>query len=431
MATAYGREEIIKGAETAGIVDVLVKPVNAPIVYDLMMGILGGKDRSAMRNRNTAVTASEIQLATISGARILLVEDNEINQQVASELLTDAGFVVEIAENGQVAIDRLQTPNSSFDLVLMDMQMPVMDGMTATRLLREIPQFNRLPILAMTANALLSDREKCLAAGMNAHLTKPIDPDELWKALLQWVQPREGLGLARSMPAIINEPIVDDPTPTLAPQSLLPQAIEGLDIKRGLKRLMGKESLYLGILRKFITEQGDFATRFEQAISNNDVALAERLAHTLKGVAGSIGAMQLATEAETLEAIARRCHETQQPLNPEEIQLPLSTLLPALTKLLNELAQHFAAIEPSAASPSTLIAFDPLKLAQICQQLTQRLAEDDPEAEAICTEHADLLNAAFGDQAKKMTEYIANFDFESALNVLIQAMQHAGIKGEL
>jgi signal transduction histidine kinase/DNA-binding response OmpR family regulator/HPt (histidine-containing phosphotransfer) domain-containing protein len=425
LATAYGREEIMKGADTAGFKDVLIKPVSAPIVYDLIMSILGGVERSSIRERSTAVSAVEVRLATISGARILLVEDNEINQQVASELLTDAGFIVEIAENGQEAVDRVQNQTQPYDIVLMDMQMPVMDGMAATRLLRSMPQYADLPILAMTANALQTDRDKCLAAGMNAHIPKPIDPDELWRGLLEWVRPRAGLGEARSMPA----PEVDETQEVPIVESKLPQGVAGLNVELGLKRVQGKESLYLSILRKFITEQGNFATLFEQAVAGGDVPLAERLAHTLKGVSASIGAMDIAAVAEMLESTARKCHETNIPLLLAEVSAPLDVLRPALIDLLAGLEKHFASATPKTQAPSVQ-ALDKDQLAKVCAHLCALLAEDDPEAEEVRLAHADLLNAAFSDKAKAIEENIANFDFESALSALQQAMQQIGLTGE-
>jgi CheY-like chemotaxis protein len=134
------------------------------------------------------------QLRAIKGARVLLVEDNEINRQVATELLADEGLVVDVAENGRVALEKAIA--SSYDIVLMDMQMPVMDGLTATAEMRRIERLRSLPIVAMTANAMQADKDACIAAGMNDHLAKPIEPDDLWKALLKWVRPRGGPGTA-------------------------------------------------------------------------------------------------------------------------------------------------------------------------------------------------------------------------------------------
>jgi two-component system sensor histidine kinase/response regulator len=128
------------------------------------------------------------QLGSIRGARVLLVEDNDLNQEVALELLRDAGLIVDLAEDGQRALDKLAT--ADYDIVLMDMQMPVMDGVTATVALRLDPRWQSLPVVAMTANAMQADRERCLAAGMNDHIAKPIEPEDLWKTLLKWIKPR-------------------------------------------------------------------------------------------------------------------------------------------------------------------------------------------------------------------------------------------------
>jgi len=194
IVTAYGREDVLKGAQNAYIDNVLFKPVNSSILYDMVMDILGKDRYEGARQKEMSVTSLEAQLAHIAGARILLVEDNELNRQVALELLTDAGFIVDVAENGRQAVDRVQSQLPPYDIVLMDIQMQVMDGIMATCLLRSRSEYADLPILAMTANALQTDREKCLAAGMNAHISKPIAPDELWSGLLRWIRKREGLG---------------------------------------------------------------------------------------------------------------------------------------------------------------------------------------------------------------------------------------------
>ena len=183
IVTGHGREEVFRKAATAGIELTLVKPVNPSILFDAAVQALGGEPEST-QDRGSS-TADGQDLAAVQGARVLLVEDNLLNQQVAQELLTDAGFVVDIAENGEVAIDRIQ--EQPYDAVLMDMQMPVMDGETATRHIREDVRFANLPILAMTANAMAGDRERCLEAGMNDHIAKPIDPEVLFAALRRWI----------------------------------------------------------------------------------------------------------------------------------------------------------------------------------------------------------------------------------------------------
>ena len=179
MVTGYGREELLAEASRVGIESVLVKPVSQSILFDTLASALGCRDEGSLPEP-PVVTAS--RLAALRGKKILVVEDNDINQQVATELLQDAGFVVEVADNGQIAVDMVERTN--YDLVFMDMQMPVMDGVEATRLIRRKLDTARLPIVAMTANAMDRDRQACLDAGMNDFVAKPIDPEALWLSLI-------------------------------------------------------------------------------------------------------------------------------------------------------------------------------------------------------------------------------------------------------
>jgi PAS domain S-box-containing protein len=185
MVTAHGREELIKELETTSIEDTLFKPVNPSILFDMTMSLLGAKPVE-QREVIQAPSDDSAGLGAVKGAHILLVEDNDINQIVASELLQDAGFVVDIADNGEIALDMLG--KAAYDLVLMDMQMPVMDGVEATVALRKLGKFRNLPVIAMTANVMAQDRQRCLDAGMNDFLVKPIEPDQVWDVLLKWIK---------------------------------------------------------------------------------------------------------------------------------------------------------------------------------------------------------------------------------------------------
>jgi two-component system sensor histidine kinase/response regulator len=423
MVTGYGREEAIKGADDAGIADVLFKPVTGSIVYDLMMGILSKDARAAGSDRNVPASSTEAKLASIAGARVLLVEDNELNQQVASELLGYAGFIVEIAENGQEAVDKVQSQTQPYDIVLMDIQMPVMDGITATRLLRSQPQYADLPILALTANALQSDHEKCLAAGMNAHLSKPIEPDELWRALRRWVRPRTG---PWTLPAFRTEPVIDAAQAKQPPDDILPQAIAGLDMEAGLRCVLGNKTFYISMLRKFCAGQRDFAAQFGSAIAGGDAETAERLAHTLTGVSGNIGAKDVSAAAEALSGVVRECRKAKRPLTPAEVEMPLVALLSVLDGLLTALEKHFPSSKFQRQSSPTI---GKAELKDICLRLQALLAGDNPEAESFYAEHAEILDAAFPGRSGKIASSIASFDFEPALDALQQAMKQAGIKG--
>ena len=181
MVTAYGREEVLKQAEESGFENVLIKPVTSSILFDTAVVALGADGGRT----ETAQAGPSFDIDKMRGARILLVEDNEINQEVAMGQLEDAEAFVDLAENGEVALRMIR--DNDYDVVLMDMQMPVMDGIEATRIIRSNPRFETLPIIAMTANAMASDRMLCLEAGMNDHIAKPIDPDQLFGVLLRWL----------------------------------------------------------------------------------------------------------------------------------------------------------------------------------------------------------------------------------------------------
>jgi two-component system sensor histidine kinase/response regulator len=399
MVTAYGREEVVAGAERVGIENVLIKPVSASILFDEVAQVLGGKKTERRESGMQRVSTLMENLATIKGARILVVEDNELNQEVATELLKDAGFVVEVADNGQIALDKLDA--SDFDIVLMDLQMPVMDGLTATIEIRKQPRWRELPVVAMTANAMQGDREKCLAAGMNDHLAKPIEPDELWKGLLKWVTPRDGIGAALLK--------AQDAKP--ATETSLPIGVPGLDIEGGLRRVMGKRPLYLSMLRKFVVGQKGMRLQLARALDDGDWKTAERIAHTTKGVSGNIGATELQSGADLLEEAIRR----QQPRKMvDELALALDGKLSVLIAALEK------ALPPDPAYSRTKV--DPEKLGSICKQLENLLAEDNAEAGDILTANADLLNAAFPDHYRRIDDAIRIFDFEAALAALRAAV---------
>ena len=330
MVSAHGREEMIHEAGSLGMSGVLVKPVSPSMLFDTTMQALGGT-RSESRFGALGTAAGIGQLAAVRGARILLAEDNDINQQIACELLQDAGFAVEVAENGQIALDKVQ--QSDYDLVLMDMQMPVMDGIDATIAIRRIPRLAALPIVAMTANAMAEDRQSCLDAGMNDFLTKPIDPDGLWHMLVEWIRPR-------GMPH--DAPSASAPGESGAGKdgnTGLPQGITGLDVQAGLSHTMGKKPLYLAMLRRYVAGQKDCVISIRAALDAGDMASAQRTAHTLKGVSGTIGAKVISVLAEKVEGAIREQQPRQRiDQSLDELAPPLMALTSALHARLPPLA---------------------------------------------------------------------------------------------
>jgi two-component system sensor histidine kinase/response regulator len=283
MVTAYGREEVMKQAEEASFDNVLIKPVTPSMLFDSAVQALG-TDRQTVRE---VETRPEVSLDQFRGARVLLVEDNELNQEVAMGLLETTHMTIDVADDGEIAVRMVG--EHDYDLVLMDMQMPVMDGISATKAIRSNPRFSALPIVAMTANAMEGDRERCLQAGMNDHVSKPIDPDALYAAVSRWVKPRRAQHF--EPPAKKIEP---------APAEALPR-IEGVDLADGLRRVGGNKRLYRDLLMKFAAKNGDADVQISAALESGDRQMAERIAHTVKGVAGNLGIKRVQSAAEKLE----------------------------------------------------------------------------------------------------------------------------------
>ncbi|TWA91716.1 signal transduction histidine kinase [Azospirillum brasilense] len=408
MVTSYGREEVLKGAESTAIEEVLFKPVNPSALFDGIMRVLGADEE--ITDALPATVAAD--LSRLHGARILLAEDNDLNQQVACELLGDAGLVVEVAENGAIAVDMVQAAH--YDLVLMDMQMPVMDGVAATLEIRRLG-FADLPIVAMTANAMQSDRERCLDAGMNDYLAKPIDPDALWATLLTWIAARPGLGA--EAPASRPAPVVED-------VGDLPAGVPGLDTATGLSRVLGKKRLYLDLLRKFAAGQRGVATAIREALDEGDLATAERHAHTLKGTAGNIGAHPVQDAATDLETVIRDARPRA------EIDARLAALEPPLGALLAHLEAALPPTGAAAASTDRPAAVDADALLAVCGQLRQLLLDSDPDAEEALAANADLLRAAFPDRFEAIAGQIRNFDFDEAASALDAALTDRGMTAQ-
>lgn len=403
MITAYGRDEVMKAADDAKIDDVLIKPVTSSLLFDTTMRILGTTQTSQLRSAEHPAPGTD--LAAITGARILLVEDNELNQEVAMELLHQAGFLVDIADNGALAMTMLNSQDKDYDMVLMDMQMPVMDGVTATREIRKREKWSALPIIAMTANAMASDRDRCIDAGMNDYLVKPIDPDQLWMTLRRWIKPLREVTLTTVKPAHKQSDVV-----TIAP-------VAGLDVKAGLHHALGKEALYTSLLHKFSNGQKDFPERLAEAMTQGDLVLAERLAHTFKGLCGQIGAGELRTMAESLEQSIRN----REP--KEKIQATLKLVPGTLAELVSAIDKRFPVVD----SVQTAVAVDLGELREISIRLAAELAADDFASSDTFDQHEALMRAALGERFITLASAIHDFNFALAADQLREAMVIHGI----
>jgi two-component system sensor histidine kinase/response regulator len=318
MVTAFGREEVIKEAHHAGIHAVLVKPVSPSLLFDTTVGALGARTQRPATEEASFADGS-LRVAALRGARILVVEDNDINQQVARELLEQAGLEVDVADNGQVALDKLAA--APYDLVFMDMHMPVMDGITATHRIRGIGRLDSLPVLAMSAHAREQDRRKCLDAGMNDFVVKPIEPEELWTVLLRWIRPRNSAAAAAVRRA---ETFEGD----------IPRGIPGLDAELGLKRMLNRKPLYLAMLQRYTSGQRAAMRELRAAIGSGDLQTAERLAHTAKAVSGNVGATVVQDIAARIEMALRE----RGPGVPELVDALEAEMIPLIDAIEDELA---------------------------------------------------------------------------------------------
>ena len=417
MVTAYGREDVMRAARSEGIETVLIKPVNASVLLDTLMQPLDGGSGNTSRTP-AAAPAPDVLPVAIRGARVLLGEDNELNQIVAAELLRDAGFVVDVADNGQMALDQLR--QAAYDVVLMDMQMPVMDGETATRQLRQDPRLQDLPVIAMTANAMDADRQRCFAAGMNDHVAKPIEPAALWSALSRWIKPRPGLGQA-AMPPLAGAAPVLASVPRLTGW---PPVVQGLNTALGLQRALGKPALYADMLVRFVQAQSSVVAQIDAAIAAGNQGQAERLAHTLKSVAANIGAQEASEHAHALEQALRH-----QPASASSAQvLPLlgalaaamEPLVAGLQSWVDQSGAASAAFAPGLAAQQSPTA-DVLAVDDVLTQLRDLLSQDDPAATEFLQHNATILEAALGDGFATVQAQVRNFDFEQALEHLPQS----------
>ncbi len=406
MVTAFGREDVRTHAEEIGIDSYLLKPVTQSMLYDTLVDLFGfaGLEEHRSGERKDESTAHDA-----TGIGVLLVEDNEINQQVATELLESAGAIVTVANHGGEAVKILtdgdQVPG--FDVVFMDLQMPEMDGFTATRLLRSDPRLQKLPIIAMTAHALVEERQRCLDAGMNDHVSKPIDPDNLFSTLMRWAKPRPKQAI-ESQASFTSIKASDE--------VVLPE-IAGINLADGLNRVAGNRRLYRHLLGEFAAKQGDAAAQISTALERGDLKLAERIAHTVKGVAGNIGIAEVQSVAQKLENALR------------DGDGKVSALLVEFAGLMG--AQVHAiekALRDSASPGPEKIRTSPLN-AEAAAAAIARLrilleAGDGDADESFHTLQDAVGGAVEKTHLEELSASISDFDFDAALVKLDEIANH-------
>jgi signal transduction histidine kinase/DNA-binding response OmpR family regulator/HPt (histidine-containing phosphotransfer) domain-containing protein len=398
LVTAFGGEDVREEAERLGLEGFLLKPVTRSMIVDTLINIFAAGADLTHRSPESGHTP------TLRGARILLTEDNEINQQIAVELLESAGATVTVANNGREAIAMVtaQTP-PPFDVVLMDLQMPEMDGYQATAALRANPRLVSLPIIAMTAHATVEERQRCLAAGMNDHVAKPIDPVALFDTVGKFYQAPDDV------------PAAAPPSVTSASDGL--PAVPGLDTGDGMSRVAGNQKLYLRLLRVFADEQRDVPQRIAEALRRQDVAVAERTAHTLKGVAGNLGAHDVQAAAGRLESLLRdRAPADDIEAARQQVAALLEPLVAGLRNALTPSAERSIA--------TATVVVDAAQSRKAGAQLRTLLSDSDPGAGDFLDTNRDALRALFDDASwAEFEALVQGYAFEDAHERLQRALE--------
>jgi two-component system sensor histidine kinase/response regulator len=336
----------------------------------------------------------------LAGARVLLAEDNEINQQIAVELLQQAGAEVEVAANGWEAVEKLRNAEISFHIVLMDIQMPIMDGYEATRFIRAEPRFSALPIIALTAHAMAEERQRAMESGMNDQITKPIDPQAMIQTITRFYTPA-----VNGAPRTIHTPAdagVD-----------VPPIIAGVDVTTGLLRVGGNLKLYRNLLRLFEESQKGAIASIRNALAEKDRSAVERIAHTLRGVAGNLGATAVQSAAAALEKSMRQNESSRR--TKKLVADCESALENVLYAIRHQAALH---VEGDHAFPSSC-AVDPAHVRAAVERLRKLVQESDSEAvEYFDKVRMELQTAWPAEVLRRLEKALQSYDFPLAWKVL-------------
>ncbi|KAA5607134.1 response regulator [Roseospira marina] len=345
---------------------------------------------------------------TLAGARVLLVEDTPLNQKVAEEMLRGAGIDVTVADNGRIALELLA--RESFDLVLMDIQMPELDGLETTRRIRQHTDWTDLPVIAMTAHAMDADRERSYQSGMNDHIAKPIHPPELFSTIARW--------LNRDMAAAPVSAPEDPEEETAVLQSLSKAILDVLDVRVALRSVSGNVALLRRLLVDFGTNQGLQTFVLHQAIKEQRLDEARQIAHSLKGTAATIGATEVSRSAAALERVLAR-NEVPAQAMVERLSIVLSPLLRAIVDLNDQPADAAQDAESESGNRTERAGTDMTRLRDTVGRLRAALTAAEPDAEHYAR---DLVKRVPGPQkpkARSILAYAEGFDFDDALNDLI------------
>ena len=410
MLSSYNSPQLRAEAKQLGLAFVLDKPVTPSLMLNTIMHVFGKEEFEQTDTRLDEVFEPEF-LEQFFGTRVLLVEDNIINQEVAQEILQQAGLTVTVAVNGKEAVNMVMS--NTYDIVLMDIHMPVMDGYDATRQIRNDPAFAELPIIAVTANVLQEEKEKCIQAGMNAYIAKPIDTTLLFQTMGVWIkknhkssQEKESLVKTEQLPSANKSSAIDD--------DVMPE-LKGIDIQSALSRLGGNQKLYRKLLVNFYNNHQNDIRDIRRVIELGNLKTAERIVHTIKGAAGNIGAQEVFTAASAVEA--------------EFKEYSLGKAEPLIVQLERALEQVFSSItvlheNGDETATSEHDAVSSIQLMPVLKELAKLLSDNDLDAseflEGIVSRSP---KSSILDKMAQIKGLVDQYDFDGALIILNETLR--------
>ncbi len=408
MVSAYSLDDVKDKTVSAGIDGFLTKPVTPSRLLDTLMNICGGKPPARKVPRGNAGGAGSVDFR--GAGKVLLVEDNPINQQVAVELMENAGLRVAVAGNGREAIDMLG--RDEYACILMDIQMPVMDGFEATRVIRGMQKYKHIPIIAMTAHAMAGDRERCLEAGMNDHTPKPVDPDKLFQTLGRWIFGGKYVPASGGKTA----PEADDPG--------FPKELPGIDLQAALKLVAGNRRLFRNILLEFADTFKDACNEISAHLDRRETAEAGRLIHTIKGTAGNIGALGLQNAARLLEEGVREgdSRKTGEALHAFKGELAL-VIGASRTLASRTLAAGDGAAGKAPAASDGLSGEEARRLGKLLPELEEKVRGNSFDAPEFFEKIAGGAGGFAAEEMKAIGKALNGFDYDGALSHICAVLE--------
>ncbi|MBF0345067.1 MAG: response regulator [Nitrospirae bacterium] len=396
MVTAHSNEDVRQRSREIGIRFFLTKPIKKSMLFNTIIEAFGKNTRHQAKRYENGNPESK-RLSTIKGARLLLVEDHYINQQVAFEVLTDAGFVVELASNGLEAVHAVET--KEYNAVLMDIQMPQMDGLEATRKIRESISMEELPIIAMTAHVMKEEQDKCYAAGMNDHVSKPVDIKDLCNTLLRWIQP-SALDVHEA-----------EPVPYRPEEGLPEDNLPGIDMVSGLRRLGGNKKLLQKVIIDFKNANTCILDDIEAALQKRDYKSASNLVHGLKGMAGNISAMELFGVIKELEGLLKKEDSGEIPGCLKRMTRELHIVFESASTL------EMLVVEGNSVKANTSVEVSELNA--VISQLQRLLQHNSLQVKNYFAKNRSfLISASSEKQIDELDSRINKLDFKGAMLIL-------------